>query len=86
MRSRKGTCRPAFSDQLARILAADNFLRRNEEWSGLRESNSHLNLGKVRVNFKNAGNGGLFNVFEVPQIENGWKMEDGKWIHHLWVS
>jgi len=49
-------------------------------WSGLSESNRHLNLGKVSVNFKNAGNGSLFNVFEVPQMENGrWKMEDGKW-------
>jgi len=21
----------------------------------------------------------FFNVFEVPQMENGWKKEDGKW-------
>ena len=56
----------------ARICTAENFLR---EWGALRESNSHLNLGKLAGNFKNAGNGGLFNVFEVPQMENGrWKM------------
>ena len=30
------------------------------------------------MNFKNAGNGGFFNVFEVPQMENGWKMEKSK--------
>jgi len=36
-------------------------------------------LARLARNFKNAGNGGLFNVFEVPQMENGWKMEDGKW-------
>jgi hypothetical protein len=36
-------------------------------------------LARLAVNFKNAGNGGLFNVFEVPQTENGWKMENGKW-------
>jgi hypothetical protein len=42
------------------------------------KSNSRLNLGKVSVNFKNPGNGGLFSVFEVPQMENGrWKMETG---------
>src|SRR5215469_519904 len=39
----------------------------------------------VAINFKNAGNGGIFAVFEVPQMENGWKMEDGKWIHHSCV-
>jgi len=26
------------------------------------------------ANFTNAGNGGFFNVFEVPQLENEWKM------------
>jgi len=36
-------------------------------------------LARLAINFKNAGNGGFFNVFEVPQMENGWKMEDGKW-------
>jgi hypothetical protein len=36
-------------------------------------------LARLETNFKNAGNGGFFNVFEVPQMENGWKMEDGKW-------
>jgi hypothetical protein len=36
-------------------------------------------LARLAVNFKSAGNGGLFNVFEVPQMENGWKMEIGKW-------
>jgi hypothetical protein len=35
-------------------------------------------LARLAVNFKNAGNGGLFNVFEVPQLENEWKMENGK--------
>ena len=78
-------CRPVFSDQLARIQAAKQLPEKKEEWSGLRESNSHLNLGKVSVNFKNAGNGGLFTVFEVPQMENGWKMENGRWIYHPWV-
>jgi len=37
---------------------------------------------KVAVNFKNAGNGGLFNVFEVPQMENEWTLEDGKCTPH----
>jgi hypothetical protein len=36
-------------------------------------------LARLAINFKNAGNGGFFNVFEVPQMENGWKMGDGKW-------
>jgi hypothetical protein len=36
-------------------------------------------LAKLAINFKNAGYGGLFNVFDVPQMENGWKMEDGTW-------
>jgi hypothetical protein len=32
-------------------------------------------LARLAINFKNAGNGGFFNVFEVPQMENGrWKM------------
>jgi hypothetical protein len=35
-------------------------------------------LARLAINFKNAGNGGFFNVFEVPQMENGWKMGDGK--------
>jgi hypothetical protein len=35
-------------------------------------------LARLATNFKDAGNGGLFNVFEVPQMENGWKIEDGK--------
>jgi len=38
-------------------------------------------LARLAVNFKNTGNGGFFDVFEVPQMENRWKwkMEDGKW-------
>jgi hypothetical protein len=34
-------------------------------------------LARLATNFKNAGNGGFFNVFEVPQMENGW--ENGSW-------
>jgi hypothetical protein len=34
-------------------------------------------LARLATNFKNAGNGGFFNVFEVPQMENGWKMKYG---------
>jgi hypothetical protein len=34
-------------------------------------------LARLAVNFKNAGNGGFFDVFEVPQLENGWKMDTG---------
>lgn len=33
-------------------------------------------LARLAVNFKDAGNGGLFAVFEVPQMENGWNMEN----------
>jgi len=36
-------------------------------------------MARLGINFKNAGNGGFFNVFEVPQMENGWRMGDGKW-------
>ena len=35
-------------------------------------------MARLGINFKNAGNGGFFNDFEVPQMENGWKMGDGK--------
>jgi len=31
-------------------------------------------MARLGINFKNAGNGGFFNVFEVPQMENGWKI------------
>jgi hypothetical protein len=34
-------------------------------------------LARLAINFKNAGNGGFFNVFEVPQMEK-W-MENGRW-------
>src|SRR5215831_21233607 len=43
------------------------------------ERPTRIELGKASDDFKNAGNGGLFNVFEVPQMENRWKMGDGKW-------
>jgi hypothetical protein len=44
-------------------------------------------LARLAGNFKNAGNGGLFNVYEVPQMENGWKMEDGRWkMHTAWAT
>jgi hypothetical protein len=49
-----------------RSIAVSNPSKRIELWQGL------------AVNFKNAGNGGLFNVFEVPQLEKGWKMENRK--------
>jgi len=42
-------------------------------------------LARLAVNFKNAGNGGFFNVFEVPQ--NGKWMENGRWkMHTAWAT
>ena len=50
---------------------AEDFLR---EWSGLRESNSHLNLGKVSSQLQKTQEMAAFSTFLVLK----WKM-DGKW-------
>jgi hypothetical protein len=67
-------CRLAFSDSpcqvLSSILVGSSILHSSQEVV------CGLDPGEL-INFKNAGNGGFFNVFEVPQMENGWKMENG---------
>ena len=72
------TCDNLVSAHIVTAEGRSLLLKKNEEWSGLRESNSHLNLGKVRDKLQKRRKWRLFQRFEVPQMENGWKMGDGK--------
>jgi len=47
-------------------------------WSGLSESNRHLNLGKVDTTIQKRWKWRLLAILTGPQMENKWKMGNAK--------